>query len=78
MTIRLISGTFATGFKEEVIHGVKDPGMEFREFVDEIARDLGFTEDEIDEQLSLLLNMRLEARRRREAQQVLCYSQPSR
>ena len=65
MTTRtIVFGSFGRGFKSE--------------FIAEWADGLGFTEDEMDEQLSLLLNIRLEARRRRQEQDALRAAQPLR
>ena len=60
MTTSLIAGSFGTGLKRIQV-GV-DKGVEFRELVAEISEDMGLTEEQFDEQLALLVELRAAAR----------------
>lgn len=62
---RLRLGNFVEGI-HEVIATDGDVGMKFRLLIIEAADAVGLPDSQIEEELALLLDIRLEARRRRE------------
>lgn len=63
MATTLTTGSFGTGLRRIEVR--VDKGVEFREFVEEIAEDMGLSDEEFDREIQILIELRTRARKRR-------------